>query len=188
MIRVAGRHTSPIGPRTYLLIFSTCDVISLVIQAVGGAMASIATSADPPKDTTPGTHIMVAGIVFQMASITVFAVLFVLFVVRSRSSNLPRKSYFLVGATAFSTVMIYVRSIYRTIELSQGWTGYLITREPYFIVLDGVMIVLATGVFNVIHPGWFGLSKVPLNSSTARTETASKPISPTMEENSAVLQ
>lgn len=151
-------------------------------------MASIAESADPPKDTTPGTHIMVAGIVFQMASITVFAVLFVLFIVRARSSNLPRKNYFLLGATAFSTVMIYIRSIYRTIELSQGWRGYLITREPYFIVLDGVMVVLATGVFNVFHPGWFGLSKVPLNSSAERKETANKSVSPPMEENSAVLQ
>jgi hypothetical protein len=188
MIRVAGRHTSPIGPKVYLLIFSTCDVISLVIQAVGGAMASLATTADPPKDTKPGTHIMVAGIVFQMASITVFAILFGLFILRSRSSDLPRKNYFLLGATAFSTVMIYIRSIYRTIELSQGWTGYLITREPYFIVLDGIMIVLATGVFNVIHPGWFGLNNVPFNSPATTKETANKPSSPPMEESNGAVQ
>lgn len=187
MIRVAGRHTSPIGPRVYLLIFSTCDVISLVIQAVGGALASLAETAEPPKDTKPGTHTMVAGIVFQMASITVFAVLFVLFVVRARNSNLPRKNYILLGATAFSTVMIYVRSIYRTIELSQGWRGYLITREPYFIVLDGVMIVLATGVFIVIHPGWFGLDDVSV-SSAERTDTTDKSVSPPMQENRGILQ
>ncbi|CRG87042.1 hypothetical protein PISL3812_04056 [Talaromyces islandicus] len=151
-------------------------------------MASLATTADPPKDTKPGTHIMVAGIVFQMASITVFAVLFGLFVVRSRSSNLPRKNYFLLGATAFSTVTIYIRSIYRTIELAEGWTGYLITREPYFIVLDGIMIVLATGVFNVIHPGWFGLNKVPFNSYATTTEGVNKPSSPPMEETTGVVE
>jgi hypothetical protein len=49
---------------------------------------------------------------------------------------------------------IYVRSIYRTIELLQGWKGYLITHEEYFVALDGAMMVAAVVVFNVVHPGW----------------------------------
>lgn len=56
--------------------------------------------------------------------------------------------------------MIYIRSIYRTIELLQGWTGYLITHEIYFIVLDGTMMVLAVGIFNLIHPAWFSLGDI----------------------------
>lgn len=40
------------------------------------------------------------------------------------------------------------------IELSQGWTGYVITHEVYFIVLDGAMMVIAVGIFNIFHPGW----------------------------------
>ncbi|OJJ50570.1 hypothetical protein ASPZODRAFT_56749 [Penicilliopsis zonata CBS 506.65] len=157
LIHLAGPHTSPIAPRTYLYIFMTCDLMSLVIQAVGGAMASIASNSVPPGNTSPGTNIMVGGIVFQMAATTVFAVLFVLFVWRSRGDNLPRKIQYLLLATASSTLMIYVRSIYRTIELSQGWTGFLITHEIFFVVLDGIMMVLAIGVFNLVHPAWFGL-------------------------------
>jgi hypothetical protein len=58
-------------------------------------------------------------------------------------------------AATFAIVMIYIRSIYRTIELSQGWTGYLITHELYFIVLDAVTMFLCGVIFNIVHPGWF---------------------------------
>jgi len=57
-----------------------------------------------------------------------------------------------------SVVLIVIRSIYRTIELLQGWTGYLITTERYFIVLDGAMMVGAVGVFNIARPGWATLA------------------------------
>lgn len=61
----------------------------------------------------------------------------------------------LLGAMILSVVCIYIRSIYRTIELLQGWDGYLITHESYFIGLDGAMMIVAVAVFNFVHPGWF---------------------------------
>lgn len=60
----------------------------------------------------------------------------------------------LFAAMIFSVLCVYVRSIYRTIELAQGWDGYLITTQRYFIALDGAMMVAAVAVFNVFHPGW----------------------------------
>ncbi|KAH7063679.1 RTA1 like protein-domain-containing protein [Macrophomina phaseolina] len=157
LITLCGPHTSPLRPRTYLILFCTADVVSLVVQAVGGALASIASSATPPEDTAPGTNIMVAGIVFQMAAITAFFALFIVFL--RRAKGLQRSLQVLVGATVVSVVFIYVRSIYRTVELLEGWDGYLITHEVYFIVLDGAMMVGAVVVFNVVHParylgGW----------------------------------
>ncbi|KAE8150140.1 RTA1 like protein-domain-containing protein [Aspergillus avenaceus] len=156
-IQILGRESSILSPKMYLWIFCTCDVISLVVQAVGGGMASIETGKED-GDTAPGTHIMVAGIVFQMFSITVFVVCaadFVRRVIRHRLLQSTSGSiYPLFGAMVFSVICIYVRSIYRTIELSQGWDGYLITREKYFIALDGAMMVAAVAVFNIFHPGW----------------------------------
>lgn len=61
----------------------------------------------------------------------------------------------LMAAMAFSITCIYIRSIYRTIELLQGWSGYLITHERFFIALDGAMMAPAVAIFNFIHPGWF---------------------------------
>lgn len=61
----------------------------------------------------------------------------------------------LLIAMVVSVLCIYIRSIYRTIELLQGWSGYLITHQSYFVALDGAMMVIAVGVFNFVHPGWF---------------------------------
>ena len=157
LIQIMGRSTSPISAAAYLWIFCTCDILSLVIQAIGGGMAATAVAAIPPRGSKTGTNIMVAGIVFQMASITVFVGFFVEFLrrVRRERKSLGRKIDVLIGATAFACIMIYMRSIYRTIELLQGWSGYLITHEPYFIGLDAVLMLFAVAVFNVIHPGWF---------------------------------
>ncbi|OJK05210.1 hypothetical protein ASPACDRAFT_74723 [Aspergillus aculeatus ATCC 16872] len=156
-IALMGPETSMLSPKLYLWIFVTCDIVSLVVQAIGGGLASIAyNSAD--GNTEPGTHTMVAGIVFQLASITVFVLLAADFVRRTLRLRLLQTMTGsvvpLLGAMILSVVVIYVRSIYRTIELSQGWSGFLITHEVYFIVLDGVMMVIAVAVFNVFHPGW----------------------------------
>lgn len=157
LIQLFGRHTSPISAAAYLWIFCTCDVISLVIQAVGGGMAATAVAANPPKQSKTGTDIMVSGIIFQMASITVFVLFFVEFLRRVRRDrhSISRKVWALVAASTFSCLMIYIRSIYRTVELLQGWSGYLITHESYFIALDASLMLAAVAVFNVIHPGWF---------------------------------
>ncbi|KAF7590526.1 hypothetical protein BBP40_002714 [Aspergillus hancockii] len=156
-IQILGRESSILSPKMYLWIFCTCDVLSLVVQAIGGGMASAETNKEG-GDTATGTHIMVAGIVFQMFSITVFvacAADFVRRVLRHRLLNTMSGSIApLFGAMVFSVTCIYIRSIYRTIELSQGWSGYLITREKYFIALDGAMMVAAVAVFNIFHPGW----------------------------------
>lgn len=148
----------------YLLIFCTCDVLSLIIQAIGGGLASVA-SGEVNGDTKPGTDTMVAGIVFQLASITVFVYFFFEFLKRVRSQGLPRDLKILVLAACFSVVTIYVRSIYRTVELLQGWDGYLITHQIYFVVLDGALMVAAVGVFNIWNPGWL------LNSTPKRPES-----------------
>jgi hypothetical protein len=65
-----------------------------------------------------------------------------------------RKLWILTVATAFSMTLLVVRGIYRAIELLQGWQGYLITREVYFIALDGSLMVAATGVFNILNPAY----------------------------------
>jgi hypothetical protein len=171
LITLFGPHTSPIAPTTYLYIFCTCDVVSLVIQAIGGAMASKAVSSIPPSQSKTGTNIMVAGIVFQLVSITLFSILFGIFVARVRrmrpgqrdeakapedlmQNNSYSKVRALVIATVISCLMIYIRSVYRTVELLQGWRGYLISREGYFIGFDAILMFVAVVVFNVVHPGW----------------------------------
>ncbi|KAJ5239951.1 hypothetical protein N7468_004570 [Penicillium chermesinum] len=154
-IQILGRESSILSPSLYLWIFCTCDVISLVVQAIGGGMASAGVD---DGNTGTGTDIMVAGIVFQLFSITIFVICAVDFAFRTVRRRLLQKLSGsvvpLLAAMVLSVMVIYARSIYRTIELVQGWSGYLITHEVYFIALDGAMMVIAVGVFNFLHPGW----------------------------------
>ncbi|RKL23577.1 hypothetical protein BFJ72_g14439 [Fusarium proliferatum] len=159
LINRLGRESSVLGPKMYAIVFLTCDIIALVIQAVGGAMAS--TESDKiDGDTKPGTNIM-------MAAMVVFAVLVIDFMRRvfvkksylqkrkkglSDGNALPKAYTWLLAAVFISLTMIFIRSIYRTVELLQGWSGYLITHEGYFIGLDGAIMVVAIAVFNFLDP------------------------------------
>jgi predicted transcriptional regulator of viral defense system len=49
--------------------------------------------------------------------------------------------------------MMILRGFYRSVELAQGWTGYLITHEAYIIGLDAVPMVIAMGTLAVLSPG-----------------------------------
>lgn len=149
MITQYGRRYSLISARMYLFIFVSFDIISIIIQAVGGASASKAGSKDPPGDTEPGTHIMMAGIIIQLVSMSAFGFLWLIFLWRARAVPISKV---LLVVTTFSAFCIIVRNFYRAIELSQGWKGYLITHEVYFAVLDGALMALSVGVFNVFFP------------------------------------
>ena len=120
---------SRVRPRTYITIFVCADITSLVIQAVGGALASIA-SGQANGNTKPGTNIMVAGIVFQLVSMTLFVAFLADWTARAlRKGVLVRRAMLSLGGVLVSVALIFVRSIYRTVELAQGWSGYLITHE-----------------------------------------------------------
>ena len=125
-------------------------------------MAAIAYEQDPPANTDNGTHIMVAGILFQLAGILVFVSLFVIVILRTLRSKgellKQRRVQWIIAAMVLSVVLIVTRSIYRTIELLQGWSGYLIITQRYFIALDGAMMVGAVGVFNIARPGWANIT------------------------------
>jgi hypothetical protein len=147
-------------------VFLTADLISLTVQGVGGTIAAIAAGND--KDPEKGGRIMLGGIIFQMFAITVYMILALEFVYRylsdkpfQRSDNEPPTgNYFLdknmkamLFGAAFSSLTIYVRSVYRTIELIDGWEGRIITTELYFNTMDGAMILLAMFCLNFFHPG-----------------------------------
>lgn len=91
------------------------------------------------EDPALGNNIMIAGLAFQVATITLFMALCADFAYRVwkngggedgvgnefvglRSS---RRFKIFLGALALETIVIQVRSIFRLIEMSQGWSGPL---------------------------------------------------------------
>ncbi|KZT38831.1 RTA1-domain-containing protein [Sistotremastrum suecicum HHB10207 ss-3] len=187
MIEQLGPEYNRIGPHMYTIIFCSADVIALVVQAVGGASASFA--AENNKDASKGGHIMLGGIVFQLASIIMYTALAAEFLIRyfndkplrghryldrekqadiglslsssssyngghKRHRSMPAKMRWVFIGLGFSTTCVFIRSVYRTIELQNGWAGRIIQTQRYFNLLDGMMIVFAMICLNILHPGY----------------------------------
>lgn len=55
-------------------------------------------------------------------------------------------------AITIAVVAIYIRCVYRVVELAQGFSGYLITHEVYIMVLDAFMMAIAGLIFIPFHP------------------------------------
>ena len=163
MIHQYGRQYSFIGPNTYLMVFISFDFFSIIVQAVGGGLASSAAGKTPVGNTSIGAHIMLAGIIVQLVSMTSFTILWLIFNWRARAVPISRV---LILTTSFSAFCIMVRNFYRAVELGQGWNGYLITHEVYFAVLDGALMVMAVVIFNIFYPAKYvsGKEDITLHS------------------------
>lgn len=200
---ILGRKFSFLKPMWYSYFFIGADVFSLVVQSIGGAMASTASSNN--RDPTTGKDIMIAGIVFQVFAMSCFLASWLWFLKRCYFQKVachqlppdhathpmakftplnyfrmmflspkarqyfaqyreplynpmyapvrqrPTFKYLPLGITA-AVIVVYVRCVYRVVELIQGFSGYLITHEVYLMVLDALMIALCGFVFFPLHP------------------------------------
>ncbi|KAJ6496238.1 RTA1-like protein [Mycena sanguinolenta] len=174
-----GTSYSRLTPMWYTIVFLPCDIISLVVKGIGGGMAS---SAPDLSGANRGGRVMLGGIAFQFLVIIIFSALVCDFTLRylfdrpvrteggQRGILTPRLKTMLI-ALVFSTVVLFIRSVYRLIELSGGWEGRIIHTEVYFNVLDGGMVTLAIFTFNFVHPGIF---LVPTLSNAKDAEIGSK--------------
>ncbi|KAF7364297.1 hypothetical protein MSAN_01089600 [Mycena sanguinolenta] len=147
VIEQLGTSYSRLTPMWYTIVFLPCDIISLVVQGIGGGMAS---SASDLSGANRGGRVMLGGIAFQFLVIIVFSALMCDFTLR----YLFDRPTMLI-ALVFSTIVLFIRSVYRLIELSGGWEGRIIHTEVYFNVLDGGMVTLAIFTLNFAHPGIF---------------------------------
>jgi hypothetical protein len=69
IIAVYGNNLSWLTPRFITCFFIACDFLSLVLQAAGGALASLANTKSQEQT---GVHIMIAGLSTQVASTFAF--------------------------------------------------------------------------------------------------------------------
>jgi len=163
--RIIGRlgpQYSRLSPRLYSILFCGADLIALTVQAVGGAQASDAASNH--QDAEPGGHVMLGGIFFQMGALTLYTVLAAEFLTRYNMNKplrptdagpgkLTQRLKFQLIGLGIMTFFIFIRSVYRTIELIDGWSGKIISTQSYFNIFDGAMILLSMVTLNIFHPG-----------------------------------
>ncbi|KAF9035021.1 hypothetical protein BDZ89DRAFT_1062273 [Hymenopellis radicata] len=179
LINRLGSGYSRLTPKRYIILFFSCDALSLVVQAVGGGSAAmaVATDSNPEK----GGHIMLGVSYFRwVTTIAVYALCATEFFFRyffdkpipgrgSTRGHLTLKLKLSSGAVVFSTVLLFIRAVYRTIELVDGWAGRIIETEVYFNVLDGAMVIVAIYTVNILHPGLLLRTKAEKDLETEMT-------------------
>ncbi|EXJ71596.1 uncharacterized protein A1O5_05404 [Cladophialophora psammophila CBS 110553] len=142
-----GPEYSKLKPNWYTWIFITGDLVSLVIQAIGGGMAATANDNQSQQDI--GDNLMMAGIAWQVVTLIFFGVAAAWYVFRRwRAHEVPlsteataflrdRKFRLFVYGFILAYAAIVIRCIYRLVEMAGGWANPVMQFEPAFIALDG---------------------------------------------------
>jgi hypothetical protein len=143
LLYVIARYIDPsasrINPKFFYWIFIPADIISLILQATGGAMSSTSNGS-----SQAGVDIALAGLIFQVITLTFFSVCVVDYMIRSRSTwksvKVPARFVNFCVFLALATLFILIRCAYRVYELSEGYSrdSEALRDEPKFIALEGV--------------------------------------------------
>ncbi|GAA5826277.1 hypothetical protein JCM11251_007237 [Rhodosporidiobolus azoricus] len=152
---VAPHHSRFLSPKWFKIVFITADVVSLVIQGVGGGLAGSAED-DQENQLQTGSDIMLAGIIVQLVIMVFYSIYMSswAFFAISELRRAGTRMQLFVASLGVSSIAIIIRGVYRSIELSQGFHGDLATDEPT-ILLDAIPIVVAVYVLSIFHPHWF---------------------------------
>lgn len=134
-------HLDPSGsttrfrPSLYYQVFIPCDIISLALQAAGGALSTQSGGQN-------GVNISLAGLAFQVLTLIVFIGLVAQYTFdfrgkRSSDTRKPDQKFKLfAGFLGLATILIFIRCAYRIYELHNGYEGEAIGDEGLFIGLE----------------------------------------------------
>lgn len=140
----------------------------MILQAAGGALSAWYASREEMPDN--GNFTMMAGLSFQAFTLLVFLTLSGDFAVRTlravrrhgtvalnedaSSRRLRRSKRFraMLFSLAFSALLIFMRSLYRVIEISEGWKGELMTTEKFVIMLEAIPVAVSGLFLCAFHP------------------------------------
>lgn len=152
VIMYLAPELSRFKPQLFYWIFIPFDIVCLILQSAGGAMSS---SADDGSNT--GVDISMAGLVLQIIVLVLFMAAFSDYMIRYlRSDQFSafgwRLNTFFAGLVS-AILLIFVRCVYRVVELKDGYSGDMITHEIPFILLEGVVVLLAAIALCFGHPG-----------------------------------
>lgn len=157
MINYIDPTVARFNPRYIYWVFITSDIVSLILQAVGGAMSSTSNGS-----SSAGVNIALAGLSIQVATLVFFMAICIDYAIRSRHTWSSSSAYAItlrfkvfVSFLTLATLTIFTRCCYRVYELSQGYssTSEALRDEPLFNALELSMVLIATYALIVAHPG-----------------------------------
>jgi len=133
------RSASRVNPKFFYWVFIPADIISLILQATGGALSSTSNGA-----SQEGVNIALTGLIFQVITLTFFSICVLDYMYCSRRTwmavKVPRRFVNFCVWLALATIFIIIRCAYRVYELSEGYSRHseALRDEPLFNALEGV--------------------------------------------------
>lgn len=139
-----------------LWTFISIDAVTTIMQVTGAGMIGGSTSKQ--KDPATGNNVLLAGLAIQTAAFSIFLVLLTVvtfaicqnrhLVEKLRSQKTP-----FLAVLPIASVLVFVRTIFRLVETSQGVFGYLSSHEGFFAGLEFAPMVVAVWLLAIWHPG-----------------------------------
>ncbi|KAL2132392.1 hypothetical protein VTI74DRAFT_3869 [Chaetomium olivicolor] len=154
VINHVDRSLSRFKPEIIYWIFISCDIASLILQAVGGAYSCVGSTK---ADIQVGVDISLAGLIFQVITLVIFCALFADYLIACKRlstwKRIGKPVKTLLTFLFLSILLISLRCVYRIVELHEGYFSELFRDEPLFIALESVVMCIAVLCLNFGHPG-----------------------------------
>jgi hypothetical protein len=157
MVHYCGTQHSPLPPRLIPWLFVGTDIFSVLIQGIGGIVASVSSGEGNGTSLTGqvGENMMIAGVCFQIANMLVCSTVMLVIWRRYQTaqktggnvacqyldekavdSKVQKRFTWFARAASVAFGCILIRCIYRVAEMAGGWANPVMRNEPSFIVLD----------------------------------------------------
>lgn len=165
MVQHFGPQYSHLRPVLYVWTFVCSDVACIALQAIGGGIAVGGDDNNSPTDIA--NDLIIAGLAIQVAVMGICILLAMNFTLNLRKGRIvskrpqdfhepePSMKSFRVylGCICLAFLMIFIRSVYRVPEFASGWGSELMRDELDFMLLDGMMIAIASVTMTIGHAG-----------------------------------
>ena len=142
-------------PKAILWGFVSADVVTSVMQIAGAAL--VGSSESNGKDPATGNNILLAGLALQTSSFSAFLILLVILRVSLAKdltiNSVVRTKDMFILALLVASLLVYLRTVFRLAETSQGLFEYISIHEVFFGALEFAPIVLAVWILAIWHPG-----------------------------------
>ncbi|KFA63862.1 hypothetical protein S40285_04477 [Stachybotrys chlorohalonatus IBT 40285] len=155
VIKKVDPSISRFRPNLFYWIFIPVDIVSLVLQAAGGALSCLATTESAVQE---GVNISLAGLVFQVFTLLCFSLLFVDYLLRCKRTPsawqfVDKRMMFFLTLLSMAIFFVLLRCVYRIVELHDGYFSHWFRDEPLFIALESSVMCCAVLSLNIGHPG-----------------------------------
>ncbi|SGY14207.1 BQ5605_C010g06101 [Microbotryum silenes-dioicae] len=140
-------------PKIFIIIFIIADIVTTAIQITGAALIGAAESSRTPGSvptaitSAQANDILLSGLAIQ--SVSFLAFIYILSLVAYRSNQVrphvlpPRFS----AALIISSLLVFLRTVFRLAEVAQGVFGFASTHEVLFGILEFAPVALAMSIW-----------------------------------------